>query len=123
MDPLSLAVVAMRDVGDVAADGGAVVGFLLAVIALLTWLMRPVWRFLRFLGEFMEDWRGEPERAGVTGRPGVMQTLSEIRVDATALASRVGKVERDLLKIRSEVTWLMSRCRSEHNDPEGGPHA
>jgi len=122
VDPLTLAF-ATVDVGSVAADGGAVVGFLLALIALLTWLLRPVWRFLRFLGEFMADWRGEPERPGVDPRPGVMAKLSAIVDDNTETRNRVSRLERDLLKIRSEVTWLMSRCRSDHHDPEGGPHA
>lgn len=117
-----MASVMAQDAGDAAADWGAFVGLLLAVIALLTWLLRPVFKFFRFLGEFRDDWKGEPERPGVPGRPGVMSTLSDIRSDANALAARVHKLERDLLKVRSEVTWLLSRCRGEH-DHEGNSDA
>ena len=40
------------------------------------------WKFLKpptkGLNHFLEDWNGEPDRQGVTGRPGVMKRLQDI---------------------------------------------
>lgn len=114
---------AMASIGDTAADGGAVVGFILALIALATWVTRPVIRAVRDFATFLSDWKGEEERPGVPARPGVMEVLLKIGTDHTILAQRVGKVERDMLKLRSEVTWLLSRCRSDHDHDGGNPDA
>ena len=60
---------------------GALAMALLAIIGLLTavqkgarWMLRT----LRKLGEFLEDWNGEPGRPGVPARPGVMARLERI---------------------------------------------
>lgn len=40
-----------------------------------------IWRWVRSwgkrIGDFLDDWNGEPERPGVPARPGVMQRLAD----------------------------------------------
>jgi hypothetical protein len=52
------------------ATVGAVV-----VAVLARWPGRFLWRLFRGTAQFLEDWKGEPERPGVRARPGVMARL------------------------------------------------
>lgn len=109
----------MMPAGDRLADTGAavgiVVGFCTLLVMLWVWIGRPVlreWKTNRdFQNQFRSDWLGVPARDGVPGHPGVMSSLQEIRTDGFRLTERVRKMERDVLRLRSEVTWLLAhRC-------------
>lgn len=104
------------DTGDLATAVSAVlvlIGLIWTMVGGRRWwaerkASREFWR------QFRKDWSGEPARDGVTARPGVMARLAEISTDGLHLSERVRKVERDLLKVRSEVTYLLThRCPSE----------
>jgi len=49
-----------------------------ALAAIARWGVRPVVGLIRQVREFLEDWRGEPDRPGVPGRRGVMERLERI---------------------------------------------
>jgi hypothetical protein len=65
---------------------------LLALIALVIAMIRKVWPIIRRLGDFADDWAGEPGRPGVPGRAGVMVRLQSIE---TAQADQ-GRVLKEL---------------------------
>jgi hypothetical protein len=47
-----------------------------------------------------------------------MSSLAEIRTDGFRLTERVRKMERDMLRLRSEVTWLLThRCEGAQTPP------
>lgn len=46
--------------------------------------------------QFLADWHGEQARPGVPARPGVMVRLASIESAQTALAERMGNVEKEL---------------------------
>lgn len=57
---------------------------------------RNVRRASRRLGQVLTDWTGEPGRAGVPPRPGVMERLGAIDERLSALDQRVGKIEHEV---------------------------
>jgi hypothetical protein len=112
--------------GDALADTGATVGILVGIGSLLVmlwvWIGRPVrreWKLNReFQRQFRTDWMGVPDRDGVPGHPGVMSSLADLRTDGFRLTERVRKMERDVLRLRSEVTWLLThRCEGQKDAP------
>lgn len=75
--------------------GGAV--SLAGGLAALAWRStRGVVRFGRRVDQFIDDWQGEPPRAGVPARPGVMERMS-------GLEGRMGGVEDELQRIKHEL--------------------
>ena len=94
-----------------------ILGILIAAATLLglAWAafgkrMHREWREHReFQKQFRCDWLGEPGRPGVPPRPGVMESLLEIRGGWAALTERLRKAELDLIKVRSEVSLLHNR--------------
>ena len=108
----------LADIGDSFTAIAAIFGVLLF---LWTWIGRPVrreWRTNRtFQRQFREDWMGEPDRPGVPGRIGVMQSLQEIRADWVLLSGKVRHLERELLKVRAQVTHLLTFRCPEHTPP------
>lgn len=104
----------------------AAIAAILGVVALAwKWPVGPLVRGARYLSRridlFLSDWFGVEDRDGVPGRPGVMAQLADQRdtlaeQSATlaaqhdswsSLRDKVQKIERDLLSLRSQVTWLM----------------
>jgi hypothetical protein len=74
--------VAWAVVGGIATLGAAVG----ALVAAGRWL-RAQWKPI---GEFLEDWRGEPGRPGVIdARPGVMQRLSALEATTRTIQAEV----------------------------------
>lgn len=61
---------------EVVAAISAACGLIIGVAAALSTIVKPVARALRTIGDMREDWRGEPARDGVPGRPGVMARLA-----------------------------------------------
>lgn len=57
----------------------------------LRWL-KPVLKGVR---DFLVDWGGEPERPGVPRRPGVVESLGELRCDMEGMKTDMAKVKDD----------------------------
>jgi hypothetical protein len=111
-------------------DTGQWAGVITAILALLAllWTMtggRRWWADRKaqqaFWRQFREDWAGEDARDGVPARPGVMARLADISADGIHLSERVRKLERDLLKIRSQVTYLLTHRCPDHTPIVGPP--
>jgi hypothetical protein len=79
-----------------------------ALVALLTVIVRLAVRHSRRLGQMLEDWHGDPGRPGVEGRPGVMMRLLtlEARVDEIRYEVKPngGQSMRDDVRVIREVT-------------------
>lgn len=77
---------------------GAITGSAAALSA-LGWAGQRLWRIGKSVGDLHDDWRGEPDRPGVKGRPGVMQRLAAIEGELTvnggrSLRDAIGRIEQ-----------------------------
>ena len=73
---------------------GDIIGVLVAlgvVVGGLRWL-KPV---LTGVHDFLADWGGEPERPGVPPRPGVVESLGQLRCDMEGVKTDLAKVKDD----------------------------
>lgn len=84
--------VANLNVGQVAVYVFGVL-FVVGLIVKCWKTIRPVWVGVR---DFLDDWRGEPERDGVKGRDGVMKRLATIEDDGASTKKRVEDIEHEL---------------------------
>lgn len=84
--------ITVADVGALAGFGASTVVVVGAVAAVVHWA-KPR---LRRLGEFLDDWHGEPSRPGVPARPGVMTRLANLEQDVKSVDRRVADVEHEL---------------------------
>jgi hypothetical protein len=75
----------------------ALAGALGAIAAGGRWMLRT----LRRVNEFLEDWNGEPPRAGVAERPGVMERLARIEAE---LRPNGGSSMRDEIRAIRDAT-------------------
>lgn len=80
------------------AIGGAAAA-LLALIALLSYLIRPIRRLSDRMEVFHTDWYGQAARPGVPARPGVVERLANIEGEMKAnggssLRDAVNRLER-----------------------------
>lgn len=70
-----------------------------AVTGAALWCARAAWRLIRRVINFLDDFLGEPARAGVAARPGVMDRLSTLETSVASIAVEVhpngGKSLRD----------------------------
>jgi hypothetical protein len=82
--------------------GGAV--SLTAGLVTLAWrAVRGGVRLGRRVDEFIDDWRGEPERPGVSPRPGVMERMAGLEANMAGLESKVTGMDGDLQRIKHEL--------------------
>lgn len=83
------------------------------------WTWRRVWRLLRRLGEFLDDWRGEDARPGVPRRPGVPERVERIE-------RRLGTVEAEMkpdhgASMRDAVDRVERSISAHLHDPNAHP--
>jgi hypothetical protein len=83
-----------------------------AVIGLLAWLGRKLWRGFKRTEDFLDDWAGHDARPGVEARPGVMErlqsvefTLGEVRSQifpngGTSMRDDINSLRRDVADIK-----------------------
>lgn len=78
----------------------------------------------QFWRVFMADWLGEEPRPGVPARPGVMESLLQIRTAGAAMSERLRKAEIELLQLRSQMSVMHNRMsaveKSTHLEGELG---
>lgn len=114
------AVPADPSIVDRAQDGGAILLFILSAITLTGLVLRRPTRFttrvIRFVGRFIDDWEGVPDRPGVPGRPGLMAMVQSLRDQVTELREhrdadyrRLRRHSSQLVTLTSKVDWLMDR--------------
>ena len=81
---------------------------LAAGVAGVVYIARPIVRAVRGLLDFLGDWKGEPARAGVPARPGVMERLDSLEQDLKAVKTQVhpngGTSMRDVINRVEENT-------------------
>lgn len=56
---------------------------------LLLWLFRHLWRVLRRITRFLDDFFGEPAREGLPAKPGVMARLASVETIAEKVAAEM----------------------------------
>lgn len=104
----------VKDLADLLDLGTGVVLLLLAIAAGVF-----LWRWggprLRRLGHLIDDLAGEPERPGVTRRPGVMERLQEMEDRTGELVRNSGSSMKDSLD-RLETRSVRQEARSEALD-------
>lgn len=68
----------------------------LAVVALLIWAGVKVFPWLRKIMHFIDDVSGEPARAGVPARPGLMERLTVVEEKQDAQATALGVIKHEV---------------------------
>ena len=88
----------------------------LAVTGCIAWGLRWGWRALSRVTRFLDDFMGEPARAGVAERPGVMARLQSLTEEVTqiraqvipnggsSLRDAVDRVSADLAAVAADLT-------------------
>lgn len=89
----------------------ALVALIVAVGAVGLWVIRSLWRFMKYVHAFLDDWNGRPGDLGHAHQPGVMERLSGLEKNTNEIRTRVddniGRLmaqDQQLAIIRSEVT-------------------
>ena len=70
-------------------DGLVVVGSFAGAAAAIGGACALIWRRFRGIAHLLDDLLGEPARAGVPARPGVMERLANQEVRVESIASQV----------------------------------
>lgn len=81
---------------------GIIAGALVA-IGIIARAARGAWRFLRKLSDVLDDWRGEPARAGVDARPGVMTRLGAIEQHQARTEAHQARTEARLAYVEEQL--------------------
>lgn len=114
----------------------ALSSLVVAMIALLGWCGRMVWRITARTTRFLDDYFGEPARAGQPARLGVMarlealeHTLAEVRAETkpnggTSLRDVVHRTADDVARVKTDVGELRRRVEQfERQRQERDRHA
>lgn len=88
---------------------GAAAGAILAVFALIGYVVRTMRKLTREFSNFREDWAGEAGRPGVPARPGVLERLTSIEHElktngGSSLKDAVNRVDRRLVDVEAMVS-------------------
>lgn len=80
----------------------------LGLVAVLARTARRTWLMFQALDDFLDDWRGTPERSGVAARPGVLARLGaiehEVRTNnGSSLKDAVSRCERRLIRVEDAL--------------------
>lgn len=76
----------------------------LAAIGVLIWVAVKVFPFLRKITHFIDDVAGEPARAGVPARPGLMERLSVVEEKQDEQSVALAQQSVSLAVVKHEVT-------------------
>lgn len=79
-------------------------------VAMLAWSARVLHRVHCRVSDFLDDWNGQSERAGVAGRPGVMERLDRIEHELTVNGGT--SVKDTVNEIRAEQAALRNGRQS-----------
>lgn len=90
------------------------VGAITTAVAGVIGLSRGAARRGRRLADFLDDWNGEPERAGVPARPGVMTRLASIEGELRpngggSMRDAVARCETGLEAVNGRLTTMEAR--------------
>ena len=95
----------------------------LAVTGCIAWGLRWGWRALSRVTRFLDDFMGEPARAGVAERPGVMARLQSLTEEVTQIRAQVipngGSSLRDAVDRVSMDLKLVAEDLTEHRNLTG----
>lgn len=83
-----------------------------AGLAALGWVLKLLGKMGRLIADMHDDWRGEPDRPGVTGRRGVMERLSAIEKELTYNG---GKSTKDMLTALARKVDEVARLQSQYH--------
>jgi hypothetical protein len=83
----------------------ALVALASAIITLLYWIVRRLWRMFQRTDDFLEDWNGRPATRGHPARPGVMERLVMLEENHAAISKRLDAQDQSLNVIKDEVTF------------------
>lgn len=87
--------------------------FVAAFFGVKLWkVVAPVFRAAR---DFLDDWKGEPDRPGVKGRPGVMERLGSIEHElhpnsGLSMRDAINRTEKQGKDMAEKLDAHMSSC-------------
>ena len=116
----------LQSAGEIAGIAAAGV----TILAGVAWVARQArWFHLR-IRHFLDDWAGEPARPGVAGRPGVMESIADLRQQVAevkaetrpnggaSLRDAVHRIEQDVAAVKGDVGPLAGRVELFEHERE-----
>lgn len=83
-----------------------------------------MWRTVKRIQDFLDDWQGEPARPGVPARPGFPDRIAALEEQVTGLAAQVAEVERivsnGLSHNVADIQARLTRVEQWLTDSRGG---
>lgn len=75
-------------------------------------------KLIKRLADAIDDWQGEPDRPGVSGRPGVMERLAVIEAElhpnhGASLRDVVDRLEHGVRRIEDQLAAHLEQHRQE----------
>ena len=89
------------------------IAVLAAGVAGLVYLTRPFRRMSETVGDFLDDWNGEPARRGVPERPGVMVRLERIEGRLSTVETQMSRNGGRSLRDRIEAVATATGAEPE----------
>ncbi|MFI6485301.1 hypothetical protein ACIBH1_45840 [Nonomuraea sp. NPDC050663] len=106
-------------------DVFVIVGIVGAGLAVLGRFLSRLWRLVVPLKDFLDDWTGEPARAGSPERPGIPERLARLeqRIDAefspnhgTSARDALDRLERAVRRVEDGLAAHLDQHREQHRD-------